>query len=109
MASGPLGPFGFEQTSLRTCPPLDADHGIAVANAVSHPGAMMCLERIERPIGIGHHSNPSLSADQDGHFGRCVARSRRIFRRIEDLNGVVYESAHDFLIGTEQATLNVFS
>jgi len=37
-----------------------------------------------------------------------VAGSDGIFRRIEDLNGVVYESAHDFLIGTEQTTLNVF-
>jgi len=69
---------------------------------------MMCLKGIQRPIGIGHHSNPSLSADQNGHFRRSVAGTHCVFRRIEDLNGVVDEPAHKSLIGTVEWSLNVF-
>jgi hypothetical protein len=69
---------------------------------------MMCLEGIQRPIGISDHSNPSLSADQDSHVRRSVAGLHCVFRRIEDLNGVVYEPAHEFLIGAGERSLNVF-
>jgi|HubBroStandDraft_5_1064220.scaffolds.fasta_scaffold133518_2 hypothetical protein len=69
---------------------------------------MMCLEGVQRPIGISHHSDPSFSADQDGHVRRSVAGLHCVFRRIEDLNGVVDEPAHEFLIGTVKRTLNVF-
>ena len=72
---GPFGLFGFEQTSSGTCPPLDTHCRCTLTHAVSHPGPMMCLERIQRPIRVGHHSNPSLSADQDGHFRRRIAGS----------------------------------
>jgi len=37
-----------------------------------------------------------------------VAGSHSIFRRIEDLNGVVDEPAHKILIGTGCRSLNVF-
>ena len=69
---------------------------------------MVCLERIQGPIGIGHHSDPSLSANQDGHLGRLVAGSGGIFRCIEDLRRVVHEPAHKILIGTLEASLKIF-
>jgi hypothetical protein len=69
---------------------------------------MMCLKGIQRPIRIGHHSNSPLGADQDGHFRRSVAGTHCVFRRIEDLNGVVDEPAHRILIGMEERSLKLF-
>jgi hypothetical protein len=37
-----------------------------------------------------------------------VAASHSIFRRIEDLDGVVYEAAHKTLIGTGARSLKLF-
>ncbi len=49
----------------------------------------MRLERIERPIRIGHHVNPTLGSDQNGHVRGSVAGLDSAFGSIQDLHRVV--------------------
>ena len=62
-AGGPIGLFGFEQTSARTCPSFKTDALVLLANSVGHRYSMMSPQRIERPVGIGHHPDSSILAD----------------------------------------------
>ena len=80
-AGGPFRLCGFEQTSARICPPFYAHNGRALAHAVGHFRAMVRLEGIERPIGIGHHANPSLGGDKNGHVRGSVAGLGQRFRQ----------------------------
>jgi len=85
---GPFRLCGFEQTSARICPSLYAHDGRALAHAVSHFRAVVRLQGIERPIGIGQHVNPALG-DENGHIRGSVAGLDGAFGSFQDLRGVV--------------------
>jgi hypothetical protein len=47
------------------------------------------LKGIQRPIGIGHHMNPPLGGDENGHVRGSVAGLDSAFSSFQDLRGVV--------------------
>jgi capsid protein len=69
---------------------------------------VMRLERVQRPIRIGQHVNPSLGGDENGHVRGSVAGLDSAFSSIQDLHRVVYESAHNSLIEATSRCLNLF-
>ena len=107
-AGGPFRLCGFEQTSARICPSFYAYDGRALAHPVGHLRPMLRLERIERPIRIGHHVNPPFRGDEDGHVRGSVAGLGSAFSSIQNLHRVVYESAHNSLIEAANRRLNLF-
>ena len=88
-AGGPFRLYGFEQTSARICPSFHAHNGRALAHPVGHFRPVVRLEGIQRPIGIGHHANPTLGGDENGHVRGSVAGLDSAFGGIQDLRGVV--------------------
>jgi hypothetical protein len=98
---------GFEQASPRTCPPLYAHIDCALTHPIRHFRPMVQLQRFERPIRIGNHSNP-LRGHQDSHIRGSVPGFTSAFGSIEDLHRVVYEPAHKSLIGASRRTLKLF-
>ncbi len=88
-AGGPFRLYGFEQTSARICPSFYAYDGRALAHAVGHLRAVMQLERIQRPVGIGHHANLSFSGNENGHVRGSVAGLNSALGGFQDLRGVV--------------------
>ena len=104
---GPFGLCGFEQTSSRTCPPLHTDVRCGLANPVGHTGTVVHLQRIERPIRIGHHPDASLFRDQNRHVRGGVACLDHAFSSFEQLHRVIHKSAHNLLIAMERRSLNL--
>ena len=88
-AGGPFRLCGFEQTSARICPSFYAYDGRALAHPVGHFRAVVRLEGVQRPIRIGHHANPSLGGDENGHVRGSVAGLDSALRGFQDLRGVV--------------------
>lgn len=80
-----------------------------LANPVCHSGAMVKLQSVQRPIGIGQHVDSPLRGDQDGEIRRSVAGLDRVFSSFEQLHRVVHELAHNLLIETEAHSLRIFS
>ena len=79
----------FEQTSAGICPPFHPyDRGV-LANPVGHFRPVVRLERIQRPVGIGQHANPTLGGDENGHVRGSVAGLDRAFGGFQDARGVV--------------------
>jgi hypothetical protein len=88
-AGGPFRLNSFEQTSARICPSFYAHNGRALAHPVGHFRAVVQLERIQRPIGIGHHADRALGGDENGHVRGSVAGLDSTFGGVQDLRGVV--------------------
>jgi len=104
---GPFGLCGFEQASSRTCPPLHAHMRCGLANPIGHTGAVMQLQRIERPIRVGNHSDAAFVRDQNGQVGGDVAGLHSAFRGFHQLHRVVYKSTHNLLIVKAAKSLNL--
>jgi hypothetical protein len=88
-AGGPFRLNSFEQTSARICPSFHAHDRRVLANSVGHFRTVVRLERIQWPVGIGQHANPTLGGDENGHVRGSVAGLDRAFGGFQDARGVV--------------------
>ena len=87
--------FGFQAASVATGTPFHCDMAARLANAVGGTGAVMRLQGCKGPIGIRHHMNAALGADQDGDIGRVGRRFSSGFRGFENRFGVLEKCPHD--------------
>jgi hypothetical protein len=97
-ASGSIELFGFEQTSSTSCPPLQTNGLILLADPIDHLCTMMSEKGVQGPIGLCNESNASLLPDDNGHTRELVAGSHRCFGRFENIGRIVCEWSHKGLI-----------
>jgi hypothetical protein len=98
--------YGFKQTSLSTCPPLDAHRRRLLAHSVCHLGSVVRLETRERPITIGHHTNSPGRADQNRHIRERMTGYCRGLCCFENLGCVIHEPVHNSHIARLHTFMN---
>ena len=72
-----------------------------VVNAIDCPGAMVRLERGQRPVGIREHVDAALGSDQNGEVRRIGSCLGGTMGRLQNRSRILEKGAHGHLIGTD--------
>ena len=91
--------FSFQAASLVPKASFHCDAATCLANPVGGAGAVVSLQGSKRPVGIGHHVDAALGADQDGDICRIRCRFGSRFGSLQNCFGIIQKGAHNELIG----------
>ena len=84
--------------------PVHPDFLVFLGDAVRHRRAVFVLQGVERPVGVGNHTNTALATKENCEMRGRITIPDRAFGGIQQVSGILQKPAHKFLFGNLESS-----